>query len=190
MVLETLDTKCPTFSTPGKATFSHHYLLSYEEVFLQLPSSTSVVLKCFSAKKFMIKTTSSPVYKIRLCLSLSLLFANTNKLFSHFQIITRENKSLLLFHLRDRISHPSLRSIPIYSSHRFYFFVEIRGFICSILLHARGLCPRLQSCPHFSRFYLLLIPAAARAVRPRRFRLFTFLVIIVVRVCGTMGTDR
>lgn len=112
----------------------------------------------------MIKTTSSPVYKIRSCLSLSLLFANTNKLFSHFQIITRENKSLLLFHLRDRISHPSLRSISIYSSHRFYFFVEIRGFICSILLHAHCLCPRLQSCPHFSRFYLLLIPAAARAV--------------------------
>lgn len=138
----------------------------------------------------MIKTTSSPVYKIRSCLSLSLLFASTNKFFSHFQIITRVNKSLLLFHLRDRISHPSLRSIPIYSSHRFYFFVEIRGFICSILLHARCLCPRLQSCPHFSRFYLPLIPAAARAVRPRRFRLFTFLVIIVVRVCGTMGTDR
>lgn len=140
----------------------------------------------------MMKTTSSSVYKIRLCLPLSLLFANTNKLFSHFQIITRENKSLLLFFgdVRDRISHPFLRSIPIYNSHRLYFFVEIRGFICSILLHARCLCPRLQSCPHFSRFYLLLIPAAARAVRPRRFRLFTFLVIIVVRVCGTMGTDR
>lgn len=110
----------------------------------------------------MIKTTSTRsgcVFH-----SLSLLFANTNKFFSHFQIITRENKSLLLFHLRDRISHPFLRSIPIYSSHRLYFFVEIGGFICSILLHARCLCPRLQSCPHFSRFYLLLIPAAARAV--------------------------
>lgn len=84
--------------------------------------------------------------------TLSLLFANTNKLFSHFQIITLENKSLLLFHLRDRIAHHSLRSIPIYSSHRLYFFVEIRGFICSILLHARCLCPRLQSCPPLFSF--------------------------------------